>query len=132
MKGSTDADDGGKYLGQRHVIVAVVQVPALAVVVSQPRVGGSCGHLSVEEVCATVRVAGVDDSQPLVDDPAGVLVVVRRPGNGELHRHAEIPCATHDLVPAVGPAIRQGTGEQHGILAVRVEMHKGITAPWPS
>ena len=105
MQRRADTDDGSEYIGQRLLFGAVVQVPALSVMVRQSRIGRSGGHLRVAQACALLRIGRIDDGQPLVDDHPSEHMVVRP--LGEAHRHPDIPGSGLDLGARGRPVVGQ-------------------------
>lgn len=80
VKGRPDADDRAQHMRQRRgAVVAVMEVPALIVVISESRVGRSRRHVLVEDARPVVGVCGVHDREPVLDDPS-YPVVPRVPG----------------------------------------------------
>ncbi|MFC5128634.1 hypothetical protein [Paeniglutamicibacter kerguelensis] len=101
-------------------------MPALVVVVHEPRIGRGRCHLLVEQGRSFLRVRGVNDAQPVLDDPAGQFMVLG--GGDEVHGHPERAGPFLDAAPAFRHVIGQRCREQDGIFSVRVEVHKAITA----
>ncbi len=128
MQGGADADDGEQHVGECMVLIPIVQVPAFAVMVGEAGIRRSGRHVGVQSSCSIVRLGGIDDGEPAVDDLAGAGVVTW--SLGELQSHAELTRSGDDAVSINRPVIGQGCREEHRVLAVRVEMHKSITSLW--
>jgi len=128
MQRRAEADDRPEHVGQRRHVIAVVQVPALAVVVGQPGVRGGGGELCVQQQRPRVGIGLVDDREPVVNDRSDFRMVLGR--GRECLRHPEGEGALLDAGAILGPVVRQRRGQQDRILAVRVEMHKTITSRW--
>ena len=118
------ADQGPQLAREGDRLVAVVDVPRPGVR-GQPRVRGGLGEQDVEQCRPALGLIGVDDLTPLVQEGED-LGKVRR-GRAALEDHAGPFAAGHQLGGRLGAPVGQVDGQHDRILAVRVELHKGIT-----
>jgi hypothetical protein len=125
-----DADEGPQDAGQGQVGRAVVEVPAVARVVGQPGKRGRLGQQPVEPLGPEPFGPGVDHLEPAVEEPVhlGHVVVGRRAVDHDPLGEA----AGREFLGRARPVGGQRDGQADRILAVRVQMHKTITADWPT
>ncbi len=88
--------------------------------------GRAGGEHQVQPGGPLALVGGVDDGLPGVQHRVDVRQVVGR--ERSLDHQPGRAAAVHEFVDAPRPLVRQLGGQVDGVLAVRVEVHKTITA----
>lgn len=105
MKGSSDADHGTQHVRKGCACVTIVQMPAFVVVVREARIGGSHGHLVVEQFGTAIWGWLIHDTKPRIDDISGPDMVVG--GVREDERHAVLTREADYARTVSGPLIRE-------------------------
>lgn len=127
MQRSADTDDSFQHVGKRLVGVSIVQVPALAIMVGQPRIGSSGREMLVQQSSPLLGKACINDRQPFVNHSADGRMLTG-PRTHERRLHPKSLRAVNDARTIARPVVSERGGHQNRILTVRVEMHKGITS----
>lgn len=128
MQCGSDGNECLEHSGEGMLVVAIVQMPAVAGVVGQTWVGGRLCEEEIDLLCAVLLVCGVHDDHPPVEHGEYVAEVVL--GDREIDHDSGLDASGYQFVDGPGSAIRQISGEFHRILPVRVEMHNAITSRW--